>query len=384
MTDYEQKYIKYKQKYLDLKDKIERDRLELGKSPFVEIGGVKTSDKPVISIVVTHSARLRCLMDILFFDLMASGIRALKNKKINEIRFQNGCILKLEINYRHGEHLRNKIQYSLEMIYSGSVRNKKPGAYFVSPQPKGPKPDEIPFPTIRCPGGPFNIDPGFVIHGEALQQWLYNQYTGTTEFSLKKSTQSDKHLPPQKHTIYIIRHGESAHNVRRINFENDTTLTEYGESETGKTGLFLSRVLDSPGTPRSEIYYFASDLKRTRQTMAIISGKLVSDKFTKPNKIIILPCSTELRYVAGVRGTCYHTNSRKFIPFENRVTCKSQCASDCINDKVAMDKLCCCAEGNLKIDWYWYNTFYNGKSVCHTNTNFLYQLIQIVNIGDKH
>jgi hypothetical protein len=97
--NYEQKYLKYKNKYFDLKL-----NLKGGNEPN------QTNVNPINILLVTHNARMRCFLDLLKnnqnnqnnpLNIMGEKLKLYndgKEKKEKEIRFMNGAVLKLSIN----------------------------------------------------------------------------------------------------------------------------------------------------------------------------------------------------------------------------------------------------------------------------------------------
>lgn len=376
-VDYEIKYMKYKKKYLDLQSQVAGNYEEY-QSIMKKLPDMRTS------IVVTHNARLRCLFDNFFTEYMRK-IRDDYNKHhsgekpIKEIRFKNGCILEWKIDY--SEH---KVDFRIRMVWSGSVTKKKPGLYFVtktdaerdkeiSEQHKTRLTD-IEFPEmVQSKGG--------TVHTPGL--WPINFKLNESDFGEARN-----------HVIYVVRHGESVHNVKSIipNLKRDTVLTPYGVEETKRTGNELFRIFRH--AKYNKIYYFASDLRRTRQTMGIIDDALSEGKIPDlPKEIIIIPCAHELSYIPG--GNCDERNINKFVPFENVNTCRQpQYNLNCNNKKLkTTTKLRCCIAGDrdLEVDWHFYNNFYKknleenkkgknykDKNFPCMNTNMIYQIIHYI------
>lgn len=157
----------------------------------------------------------------------------------------------------------------------------------------------------------------------------------------------------------------------------------------------------SKKTPIRRIYYFASSLKRTRQALQIIDGKMREynliqsigpilqknipqqtddenemknnvNTYVMPTSIIVLPCLHELAYT----GTnCDAKNAGKLPQPKNRKTCKTTCP----NNKCTIDEnnFCCCVKG-LSVDWSQYNKFYTNKNNKCRSTNFLVQLKNVI------
>ena len=75
-----------------------------------------------------------------------------------------------------------------------------------------------------------------------------------------------------------------------IQRKKDTNLTEIGITQAERTGEFLKKIPDI-SNPKN-LFLFASDLQRTRQTL--INALKVAG--INKGDIFILPCSHELNY----------------------------------------------------------------------------------------
>jgi broad specificity phosphatase PhoE len=256
--------------------------------------------KEIVSLIVTHENRLRCIMK----ELIGSASH-----------YMNCCIIKLII-YKKDNH----ISYELSMIYDGETH--KTGKYYTNKQDVDTE-KRISFPYI-------------INTVDKLLNIKLN--------ILKNDT---------KYVFYIIRHAQSIHNLYNF-FEKimsplklDTSITDTGIKQCENAGQFLNKYLNG----KKINYLFCSDLKRTRQTMSVICSRL---KNNIPNKIIIVPCSHEVQYSKS--GNCDKSMIKSIysIAGENRMVCNiksddEQCYE--VNYK----------DIKYKIDWDYYNRFYKGK-----------------------
>ena len=72
--------------------------------------------------------------------------------------------------------------------------------------------------------------------------------------------------------VYVVTHVQSLHHVeKRVGGWYDTSLTELGNVQAGKTGRFLGSAI---GSENAEL--FSSDLRRAAETAEIIGRSIVS------------------------------------------------------------------------------------------------------------
>lgn len=96
---------------------------------------------------------------------------------------------------------------------------------------------------------------------------------------------------PNNTELFFIRHGHGQHNniIERFSLNlTDTMLTQKGFFQAEKAGDFLVRYIDV-NYNRPDIFFEASTLRRTMQTIAIIMKKLHMNK-----PIHITPCINEM------------------------------------------------------------------------------------------
>ena len=284
-----------------------------------------SSEKYINVILVTHNARMRCFLDE-FFTTEMNELRT-KNK-VSEIRFKNASMLLLTIDPEKEEK-----EISIELVYEGEVNKRKGNAYFVTNPQNGIQ--DILFPKM---------------------------YTSFTAMLRPKQNN-------QKYKIYIIRHGEAKHNVRILNLEPDTLLTSNGIKQARNIAVeYFNKqhnfVID---------YLFTSKLRRTRQTLHELFSEINQYYINiKPKKVIVLPCSHELKYYNGGTGNC-DANASKLVAPENMNTCLNI---------IKFSKKYCNKIGEYEIDWNYYKTFYNNSDLCQ-NTNMIQLLINYIEIFEK-
>jgi bisphosphoglycerate-dependent phosphoglycerate mutase len=196
--------------------------------------------------------------------------------------------------------------------------------------------------------------------------------------------------------IYIIRHGEGTHNIKKglkkkltqVFGNNDTELTKNGINQAINAGNALKKYLINNKITKFD-YLFGSKLKRTRQTLINILGQIDIENFNIPKHIIILPCSHELsKFKESIN--CDELNESTFIPSENRANCvcgaTDTMSINCNTTKIQTNPECINEKG-YNIDWTKFNEFtqkralYSKKDLEYSgcrNTNFIKQIIDII------
>ena len=235
-------------------------------------------------------------------------------------RFKNGCVLEFKITT-------SNIQ--VKLVYDGIVDEEKPKyVYYVSPSsaldPKvaAGKYKTTLFKEINIPNVTYNVSPGYT------------------------------------YIFYLIRHGQAEHNVLKgmskkwaalavSSKYKDTSLTNIGVQQAIQIGQKLQVILDQQH--QKVDYLFASDLKRTRQTLYYILQPMDSDPALRHKQINILQCSEELTYTAN--KNC--DNGQWTTPNENISLCNP------FKDyaKAGLPDLCQNERGN-HASWKNYTAFY--------------------------
>ena len=245
------------------------------------------------AIIVTHQSRIRCLMHMYGIGILGSASVAMGDDDLNErllgdesnvgspsiaggggakighvASFKNGCVLRVRIT-------RDEVNVSLVVSGEIGAGEDKPGyTYFTSERsmPNSPSVSytEIPFPntTIR------------------------NTFYG-----------ADVVRDDDVYELYLIRHGQATHNVLKgfgkMMSNKDTDLTPLGREQAGRSGdaLFQAIVANGSSLPT---HLFASDLRRTRQTLVeVMHAYPASHQNLVQPMITILPCAHELRYAVN-------------------------------------------------------------------------------------
>ena len=235
-------------------------------------------------------------------------------------RFKNGCILEFKITTSN---------IRVKLVYDGIVDEEKPKyVYYVSPG-SAPDPKVVAgkyqttlFREINIPNVMYNVSPGYT------------------------------------YVFYLIRHGQGEHNVLKgmskkwgalaiSSKYKDPSLTNTGVQQAIEIGQKLQVILEQQNQKID--YLFASDLKRTRQTLYYILQPMDSDPALRNKQINILPCSEELTYTAN--KNC--DSSQWATPNENISLCNP------FKDyaKAGLPDLCQNERGN-HVSWKNYTAFY--------------------------
>jgi len=172
---------------------------------------------------------------------------------------------------------------------------------------------------------------------------------------------------------YIIRHGDGYHNnasfLKKIYSDKirDALLTDDGIKQTRNASEKLIELLKG----KKINYLFASDLKRTIQTMSELLKKSMYE-FNKntygvilTNNIInILSCAHELNYIKDSKGNC--DNNQGYLPSENKSKCTDITKIEITNFEI---EECPKVIDKFLVNWTYYDKFYKGTR----NNKSIYQ-----------
>ncbi len=226
------------------------------------------------SIITTHQARLRCMLH----DIINKSPNMV-NAKGELHRFQNGCIIHLEI---------SKSNLKLNLLHNGEIDEEKPEyVYYVKPGTNDPK----------AIAGNYQI--------KELVPITTNHNLNVGNF---------------KYNFYLIRHGQAVHNLKEykgklLNRPLDSDLTEAGKLQAQNSGKHFGN--------KTINYFFVSDLKRTMQTLK----QFTTSAGIKVNKAIVLPCNHELAYKGsscdGKQGITPNENKNSCSPLNKTSACSA-------------------------------------------------------------
>ena len=370
--NYEQKYLKYKKKYLDLK----------GGAEII----IPNTNSEINVLMITHNARMRCFIDTLkdVIDVSTnspiSNIMKYKlgNSNQKEIRFMNSAILKVSLN-------KGDPKGTISLFYSGEVNNRKNSLYFVNSS---------------------STNTEDTIFGEYDFDYAKSFGINTLSFDIN---------------FYIVRHGEGTHNLKDnpkiysfvTRTGTDPKLTFDGEMQAKRAGDFIKKL----NPPIKFNFVFVSKLNRTRQTGYLILKN--SGNLNAQSKFIVLPCSHELLYYSKEGSNCDLANNMIPIAPENVAICESQkktldtCIPECCifnmsyfdknkykdnilqNKKLDQDTInkiiteineqekYDVGDIDIKIDWEYFNNFYYKNDKKCRFTNMIKEAVDILTLLNK-
>jgi hypothetical protein len=314
---------------------------------------VTETKKKVVSLILTHQARIRCLFDMIIkgkrIEKKENMIDKIKNNEtlnnslifvkntINtaqvkisntiqspdepltprlydylkkeeeeqEKRFKNCSFLRLSLNKETG--------LCLQLVYGGELdpgEGKGGRIYYIT----GKEDDK------KQIGGDGKISK-FVsamslrskkkegtteeendeIAMKIIEEIFTNINAGINRLELQNNIFKDV----DEYVFYIGRHGQAQHNLKlATHLKTDTDVTDLGKEQAFRAGQNFINILIK--NKENINYVFASDLIRTRQTIENIIKGMNSNKNQKqmyfPKEIVILPCSHELKY--NSKGLC--------------------------------------------------------------------------------
>jgi hypothetical protein len=291
-------------------------------------------------LIVTHNARLRCLLlaflktgNITSFNANRPDKQEVQKNfdqldetwvQFRNNKFKNGCVLKVDIIKQLGNS--SNFHFEISLLFEGqlAVNELKHKKYWTTNDSGKGNNHAYEFPAFK--GRIFNL------------------------LFIKESC-----------TVYLVRHGQAEHNAKSINFKKDTNLTDIGKLQATATGKFLS----SLHIPFKQ--YFCSDLRRTRETFVQIIQQLTllttDEKYQV--KLVVLPCAHEVS--TDDNGNC---DGSYVWGNENTMNCNI----DLINSETSNDcqQLTYTYNNNktvnyVNIDWTFYKHFYGDRT---RNANF--------------
>jgi broad specificity phosphatase PhoE len=333
--DYKNKYLKYKMKYLILQQQV----------------GSNQTSQTFTSIIVTHNGRMRCLLDTLGISKPLSDIDT-KEKK-----FKNCAVLKLII---------DPTNINAELIVSGELAagDGKETNYFTS---LNKTVSNISVSTYGHTFIFYIIRHGHGRHNLEKDKDAQNIVTKTLQINKALSSASG-----------IIKDAELT--TEKDQKDYPKIMSTNGEAQAVKAGKELSSKLI--GSVGSVGFLFASDLKRTRQTLyKLLEGADLQIINPSIITVTILPCAHELDYNQdGCDGHQGITATENVMNCTIQTTCSTvpgqndYCSSI---PTISTDP----NSHNLCLNWDFYKAFYEGsrktqksKNQCR-KTNMLQQAI---------
>ena len=342
--------------------------------------------KPIVSMIFTHQARMRCfvrktiepMIDFMqidedddYDDPVRNAIysrpdylndyREVASNEEDEYeteivvgggkgfkmpRFKNGSVLEYTI---------TKDNINIRLLIDGEVdENKAKYIYYVVPGQE--------FRDEGAESGRYQVTPFDPIN-------IIN-----TTYSIPEN---------KKYIFYIVRHGQATHNLLKSVRQKaanvmygmkDTNLTIAGKEQAQNSGRRMRDLFNRDPSLYPPEYFFSSDLKRTRETMQnfmIGLNNVLSNIPYVNTPVIVLPCAHEVAFVAS--GHC--DGHQGLTPPENVMTCS-------LNDEN------CRKIGDFDVNWDEYARFYGNStrsSLCKNcgsrhcrNTDMIQEAINII------
>ena len=348
-------------------------------SLFKSTPNVQKSKPKIVSLIFSHNSRMQCFMERF----------KKKGMKSQKIRFKNGAIIKLVV---------EKDNITPSLVYEGELDEKETkkivdeekkkvgkGPYYTKNANTLKK--NITNLKSKVSTDQIELSECFKIFGDFFEP----KNLKILEYLTKEKT---IHIDPKQiYEFYIIRHGQGIHNGKsratkflRGQYYKDATLTDTGKEQARNSGEALEKIL---GIDKVN-YLFASDLRRTRETLVEVLGKL-TDKLNQNQKIIILPCSHEISVEKDKNGkSCDKVESTQIgrMAVENFPVCDMGRGIN--NRKVDKD---CKYQKNYSIDWSYYLAFYDytmrgisGRSESRLScrdTNMIIEALNIIKNGSS-
>ena len=293
-----------------------------------------------VSIICTHNNRMQCLLDKLGHELNKNiQNENIQNETIKKekkkIRFQNCAILRFVISPKGT---------SVNLVYNGELDpNEGPG--------------KRPYYVNRLPSQESLTSLSGFENWIAFKEVQFTSFVGVTS----------------EHIFYVVRHGQATHNLKKFGvsvtggMESDTNLTGLGIEQAGRAGEYLAELIKGDCQDGCDLTLFASDLVRSRQTIRTMLDKIYDEykktfgtyaKDTKgyslniPNKIVVLPCASEIDTVGDGTGNCDSANIFGGLARENY--------PNCTKSDIEKSKPNCNSIDGITVDWSFYLTFYGG------------------------
>jgi broad specificity phosphatase PhoE len=362
--------------------------------------------RSINSLIVTHNARLRCLVTKLFNNSLNSvdennGVQFDKKefdilrKQYKKFRWRNSCVLKLILRpYTHQDSDR-KVFFELSLIHDGdggkrgynywsnkgnsNTNNRNDN--IINNDDTDVATDENNRPDTLNANG--TIDNGRNNKFDGLEGYINFSHLNDTGV-IGNIKEIDK-----EYIFLLVRHGEAEHNKYKkttIIRQTDTDLIDSGRTGAEMAGKAINNYLKTTmnGNTNEHIkidYYFVSDLKRTRETFEYMLHNIEKDNLSFVNndeiKIIVLPCSHELVFDSD--GQCDDKkNLTDILTSENKVSCtKLNKYNENTNEYENCNRfISTCKENNnnndinitIVLDWTDYTKFY-GNSYRYIDPN---------------
>lgn len=301
----------------------------------------------IVSLIFSHNSRMQCFIE----RFKKEGMKSEK------IRFKNGAIIKLVV--KDG-------WITPSLVHEGELDDKETKKIVDEKKKivgKGPyytKNEKTLNKNIKNLMSKVSTEQ--IKLSECFK--IFSDFFGPKKLNILQYLTKEKKIdidPNKTYEFYIIRHGQGIHNG--VNpaekffsgrFYKDATLTDTGKEQAQRSGEALKEILGSDKVN----YLFASDLRRTRETLVEVLGKLTGKLNLNP-KIIILPCSHEISVKKDKDNkSCDELEASRFkkIAVENFPSCVMGTKKQNNSNKDGCGK-----QGSYSVDWSYYLAFYNNS-----------------------
>jgi hypothetical protein len=189
---------------------------------------------------------------------------------------------------------------------------------------------------------------------------------------------------PEDTEIFLVRHGKGIHNhdnsvldkiyYYSISEQKDPSLDQIGVKQAQAAGKFLKYYIDN-NYKNSKIYFTASHLIRTQQTIGLIMEQMNLNLL-----IYIAPCTHDLIYVKPqISGSDCDCSVLQNVHIKtNTPNC------DINNMCPSLTKFChtdCYNTNPIQLNWDYYKLFYKTNQKC-CNNNMIYQIINTIQLAE--
>jgi hypothetical protein len=342
--------------------------------------------KTYTSLIVSHQARLRCIMHRYGFGIMvapASNKSSEKSSLFSKMMSKSSNPRKSDIEWDSvGDEslVPRNLDYDYDSDYD--ISNRGSGGVVIggSSVKVGQVASFKNAAIIRLVITKESVKASLVVSGIIDAKENKSKYTyfvrpdemGKSDTAYTEVPFQDYSTPNNFHDVgddtyvfYLVRHGQAEHNVlkgigKAFSYK-DTSLTSAGKEQATDSGIKLtSEIIKNSREYKYPDFLFASDLKRTRQTLLQIMKGMPSfkEKLGTKRDIIILPCAHELRYKYDPESaTCDAKQGTMGLPWTKT---PNENISTCTRDT-------CSTPGTIKQitynnDWNSYYDFYSNHT----------------------
>jgi hypothetical protein len=355
---------------------------------------VQKSKPKIVSLIFSHNNRMQCFMER-FKQPKEVSLDLFKKQgmKSEKIRFKNGAIIKLVVDVEN-DMITPSLVYEGELDEKETKKILEKGSYYTKNNTTKIS-NVSKLINVLAPGlannlkknAPKNVNGNIIGNNSYFNSQaktklqrnkgiqdsfkIFNNYFEPKKLEILKHLTNEKKIDIDSNKIYefyIIRHGQGIHNgvskskkIASVQWYKDATLTAIGKEQARNSGVALNKILVGSKVN----YLFATDLRRTRETLVEVLGKLTNQLNLKNPNIIILPCSHEIFVEKDKNGkSCDEVESNQIgrMAVENFPVCVMGRGFSLKGTFriLGFDKdKGCKYQNSYPIDWSYYLAFYN-------------------------